>query len=117
MRYDEDCRTAVFGKTERTVGWEGDGDPARMTLVRHCSRGNPQPTDRRYLRSLSHPFTLDFLLFAPDQVSATAALNFVTEKLKQMKLELNWNKTRVALSSPGVIFLGYKLPHPPKNNT
>lgn len=25
MVCDEDCRTAVFGKTERTVGWEGNG--------------------------------------------------------------------------------------------
>lgn len=36
MRCEEDYRTAVFGKTERTVGWEGDGDPIRITLVRHC---------------------------------------------------------------------------------
>ena len=33
---DEDCRTAVLGKTERTVGWEGDGDPIMTGLVRHC---------------------------------------------------------------------------------
>src|SRR5262245_18345278 len=33
---DEDCRTAVLGKTARTVGWEGDGEPARRGLVRHC---------------------------------------------------------------------------------
>jgi hypothetical protein len=24
------------------VGWEGNGEPARGTLVRHCTRGNPQ---------------------------------------------------------------------------
>ncbi len=28
MPRDEDCRAAVFGKTERTVGWEGDGKTA-----------------------------------------------------------------------------------------
>ncbi len=39
MVYDEDCRTAVLGKTERTVGWEGDGDPIMTGLVRHCKRG------------------------------------------------------------------------------
>ncbi len=33
----EDCRTAVFGKTERTVGWEGNGNLTRITLVRHCN--------------------------------------------------------------------------------
>src|SRR5437660_5028029 len=36
---DEDCRTAVLGKTERTVGWEGDGEPTRRGLVRHCNGG------------------------------------------------------------------------------
>src|ERR1700758_3521049 len=42
MPWDEDCRTAGLGKTERPVGWEGNGEPARETLVRHCRRGNPQ---------------------------------------------------------------------------
>ena len=32
MVCDEDCRTAVLGKTERTVGWEGDGEPTMMGL-------------------------------------------------------------------------------------
>ena len=36
MLCDEDCRTAVLGKTERTVGWEGNGEPTMMGLVRHC---------------------------------------------------------------------------------
>jgi hypothetical protein len=36
MVCDEDCRTAVLGKTERTVGWEGDGEPTMRELVRHC---------------------------------------------------------------------------------
>ena len=38
MPCDEDCRTAVLGKTERTVGWEGDGEPTTRGLVRHCYR-------------------------------------------------------------------------------
>src|SRR5262249_54587675 len=36
MFCEEGGRTAVLGKTERTVGWEGDGDPIMMGLVRHC---------------------------------------------------------------------------------
>jgi len=36
MPCDEDCRAAVFGKTERTVGWEGNGAPVTVGLVRHC---------------------------------------------------------------------------------
>jgi hypothetical protein len=42
MLCDEDCRTAVLGKTERTVGWEGDGELIMTGLVRHCTWGNPQ---------------------------------------------------------------------------
>jgi len=61
MVEDEDYRTAVFGKTERTVGWEGDGEPAMTGPVRHCMRGNPQRTGRSNLKSLSHSFTLDQL--------------------------------------------------------
>jgi hypothetical protein len=36
MLCEEGCRTAVLGNTERTVGWEGDGDPIMTGLVRHC---------------------------------------------------------------------------------
>src|SRR5215510_15399584 len=61
MLCEEGCRTAVLGKTERTVGWEGDGDPIRTGLVRHC-KGKPAATDRPRLPSLSHSFTLDFLI-------------------------------------------------------
>jgi hypothetical protein len=60
MRCDEDCRTAGFGKTERPVGWEGNGEPIMMKLVRHCE-GKPAATDRLHLQSLSHSFTLDFV--------------------------------------------------------
>src|SRR5215510_4836116 len=61
MLCEEGCRTAVLGKTERTVGWEGDGDPIMTGLVRHC-KGKPAATDRPRLPSLSHSFTLDWLL-------------------------------------------------------
>jgi hypothetical protein len=37
MLCDEDCRTAGLGKTERPVGWEGNGELAMMRLVRHCN--------------------------------------------------------------------------------
>lgn len=37
MPCDEGCRTAVLGKTERTVGWEGNGDPIMIGLLRHCN--------------------------------------------------------------------------------
>jgi hypothetical protein len=37
MPCEEDCRTAGLGKTERPVGWEGNGELARRRLVRHCN--------------------------------------------------------------------------------
>jgi hypothetical protein len=37
MLWDEDCRTAGLGKTERPVGWEGNGEPATMALLRNFS--------------------------------------------------------------------------------
>jgi hypothetical protein len=36
MLGDEDCRTAGFGKTERPVGWEGNGELVTTGLLRHC---------------------------------------------------------------------------------
>jgi hypothetical protein len=36
MPCEEDGRTAGLGKTERPVGWEGNGELARRRLVRHC---------------------------------------------------------------------------------
>ena len=42
MGCEEDCRTAGLGKTERPVGWEGNGESVRRPLVRHCTWGNPQ---------------------------------------------------------------------------
>src|SRR5262245_55618705 len=50
----EDCRTAVFGKTERTVGWEGNSDLTRTGLVRHC---NGEIRSNRYGQStVTDPF-------------------------------------------------------------
>jgi hypothetical protein len=61
MLCDEDCRAAGFGKTERPVGWEGDGEPAMIELLRHCIDGNWQSTDRLRLKLLNHSFTLDLI--------------------------------------------------------
>jgi hypothetical protein len=36
MPCEEGCRTAGLGKTERPVGWEGNGELAMLRLVRHC---------------------------------------------------------------------------------
>jgi len=60
MPCDEGCRTAVLGKTERTVGWEGNGETIMNGLVRHC-KGKPAETDRPFLKLSNHSFTLDVI--------------------------------------------------------
>ena len=62
-------------------------------------------------------FADDFLLFAPDERRANEALQFVGQKLKTMGLELHPDKTRVARSHRGLIFLGLPLPAPPELKT
>ncbi len=57
-------------------------------------------------------FADDFLLFAPDEQRANDALKFVDQKLKAIGLELHPDKTRVARSHRGLIFLGLPLPTP-----
>ncbi len=57
-------------------------------------------------------FADDFLLFAPDEQRANDALKFVDQKLKSMGLGLHPDKTRVARSHRGLIFLGLPLPTP-----
>jgi len=62
-------------------------------------------------------FADDFLLFAPDERRANEALKFVDQKLKAMGLELHPDKTCVARSHRGLIFLGLPLPAPPESKT
>jgi hypothetical protein len=109
MVYDEDCRTAVLGKTERTVGWEGDGDPIMTGLVRHC-HGKPAATDRPCLPSLSHSFTLDFVVLCNGtKAEAHAMKEKLKELLSTMGLTLSGEKTRVTHITDGFNFLGYRI--------
>lgn len=95
MIQDEDYRTAVFGKTERTVGWEGDGEPAMIGLLRHCIRGNPQRTGMLDLKSLSHPFTLDAVAHCRSECEAQALLSAIGQRLRECKLEMHPEKSGV----------------------
>src|SRR5262249_40530223 len=97
MRCEEDCRTAGLGKTERPVGWEGNGEPARRTLVRHCTRGNPQTTDRCPLPSMGHSFTLDCNIYVRSQRAGQRVMANITRFLAQrLKLKVNEAKSAVA---------------------
>jgi hypothetical protein len=107
MIQDEDYRTAVFGKTERTVGWEGDGEPAMTRLVRHCVRGNPQRTGMPDLKSLSHPFTLDCNIYVRSDRAGQRVMESVTSFIeKRLKLKVNAQKSAVARPEERT-FLGF----------
>ena len=97
MGCEEDCRTAVFGKTERTVGWEGTGDPTMMGLVRHCIWGNPQQQIGPPLPSMSHSFTLESNIYvrrlrAGERVMESLT-RFITTRFKRV---VNEAKSAVA---------------------
>ena len=95
MPCDEGCRTAVFGKTERTVGWEGNGDPVMTGLVRHCIRGNPQRTDRPCLPPLTHSFTLDFVVCFQYREDALRVQEALRKRLGKYGLALEPSKTKL----------------------
>lgn len=62
-------------------------------------------------------FADDFLLFTSSKNNAEEALSFVDKKLKSLDLELHPEKTKIAKSSPKIIFLGYNLPRPVKDGS
>lgn len=108
MPCDEGCRTAVFGKTERTVGWEGNGDPVMSGLLRHCIRGNPQRTDRPCLTPLTHSFTLDVVALCAGDVEAPMAA--LRQVLGRLELRLNETKPRVVdAREESFDFLGFSF--------
>jgi RNA-directed DNA polymerase len=97
MQCDEDCRTARFGKTERPVGWEGDGELSRVKLVRHCERGKPAGTDRLHLRALSHSFTLDCNVYVQSWRAGERVMKSISGFItNQLKLKVNVEKSAVA---------------------
>jgi Reverse transcriptase (RNA-dependent DNA polymerase) len=95
MLCDEDCRTAGFGKTERPVGWEGNGELVMTGLMRHCSRGNSQLTDRPRLTSLSHSFTLDIICHCRSEHEASKLRKVLERRFLQCGLELHAEKTMI----------------------
>ena len=95
MSCDEGCRAAVLGKTERTVGWEGDGEPIMMEIMRHCIEGNLQITDRLHLPLLSHSFTLDYVCAFQYWADAERFYEELSPRLEKFGLELNEEKTRI----------------------
>ena len=93
MVYDEDYRTAVFGKTERTVGWEGNGEPTPYG-------------------SLSHSFTLDFIITGKSKRLLEKNVKPAIERfLAERGLALSQEKTLITHIKHGFSFLGQRRRH------
>jgi len=71
--------------------------------------GKPAATDRRSLKSLSHSFTLDWVITCKSAAEARAALVAATRILEQLGLRLNPQKTRIIHVQQGFDFLGYRI--------
>jgi len=77
MLCDEDCRAAGFGKTERPVGWEGNGEtPCKTNEALHL--GNLAATDRLLLQMPNHSFTLDMIYILKPQDDAEEILDRIS---------------------------------------
>jgi hypothetical protein len=82
------------------VRWDGKGmvtDQDRASEALHM--GKPAETDRPGLPSLSHSFTLDFVILMRARVGET--LKKVKEVLGRMELTLNEEKSRVVDAREG----------------
>ena len=71
--------------------------------------GKPAETDRRSLKSLSHSFTLDWVLTCKSAAEARAALGAATRILEQSGVQLNPQNTRMVHVQQGFDFLGYRI--------
>jgi RNA-directed DNA polymerase len=92
------------------VRWDGKGmvngqDDASEAL----QKGKPAETDRRRLKSLSHSFTLDWVITCKSASEARSAVDAARRILKQLDVELHPQKTRIVHVRDGFEFLGYKI--------
>src|SRR6266581_1302701 len=83
----------------------------------------PAATDRPYLQSLSHSFTLDLVILHEDRTVVERCQAVVSEWLREMGLALKPSKTRithtleVAEGTPGFDFLGVQIRQYPVGET
>ena len=98
---------AVFGKTERTVGLEGDGYPITEELVRHCHEKSAV-TDRFILKLLNHFLTLDLVVLIDKHYRCDwmvpAVEKRLREELSKVDVEINQEKTKMADLEEGETF-------------
>lgn len=95
MLCDEDCQTTGVGKTERPVGWEGNGETS-CNANEALQLGNLAATDRLLLPMPSHSFTLDLVILVKSRRAGRRVMaktsSYLTQKLK---LKVNREKSRV----------------------
>jgi hypothetical protein len=108
MLRDEDCRTAGFGKTERPVGWEGNGEtPCEANEA--LQWGNLAATDRLLLPMPSHSFTLDFSLFSDDRSFLADARPQIEDYLVNLRLKIHPVKSQLFETQIGASFVGFRV--------
>ena len=79
--------------------------------------GKPAATDRRRLKSLSHSFTLDLVVFSPTYEQAVAAQDLLSTWLGTRGLRLSGEKTHMRHLQEGFNFLGFNIRHYPTPNS
>jgi hypothetical protein len=123
MLCDEDCRAAGFGKTERPVGWEGNGETS-CKANEALQWGNLAATDTHLLPVLNHSFTLDFVVLHPSLEVIQDCQKLISQWLTILGLELKPSKTRITHTldpvkdqKPGFDFLGFHIRSYPVGQT
>src|ERR671925_1502065 len=75
--------------------------------------GKLAATDRLYLRSLSHSFTLDVAIFCPTHAEAMEAKTLLAQWLASRGLRWSEAKTHIRHLTEGFDFLGFHIRHYP----
>jgi RNA-directed DNA polymerase len=71
--------------------------------------GKPAATARPCLRSLSHSFTLDFVVFGDDKRTLWQVKEAMATYLTGLRLRLHATKCQVLRTQDGIDFLGYRI--------
>ena len=77
----------------------------------------PAATDRPYLQSLSHSFTLDVAIFCPTHAEAMVAKTLLAQWLAPRGLRWSEAKTHIRHLTEGFDFLGFHIRHYPAPNS
>jgi len=108
MLCDEDCRAAGFGKTERPVGREGNGETSCKTNEALHLR-NLSVTDRLLLPMPNHSFTLDYALFSNDRGFLEHCRKEIEAYLATLRLRIHPIKSQLIQTRYAASFVGFRV--------